>query len=151
MTDFLKAIGFVRDISNTAKSFVNAREEFKINEVAIQLQGIALDLQSEMMVIQADYQNILRSCEDLKKQLEQYENWEKEKARYELIHSGNATFVYALKSEHHASEQIHWLCANCYNQNEKTILQRGPDGLRMRCPKCKMEIHPGEWPHWDKK
>ncbi len=74
----------IEAIRKTAQTLLDTRTELKVNEVAIHLQGIALDLQSEMMVIQTQYQDALRTNEDLKTKLVQYENWDKEKDRYTL-------------------------------------------------------------------
>lgn len=147
--DFFKAIGLVGDIAKTAKSLSAAREEFKVNEVAIHLQGIVLDLQSEIMMMQSNYQEVLRSREDLEKKLAEHEGWEKDRQKYELKFVGNATFVYALKLEHELCQQKHWLCTNCYERRQKSILQRVEKGMPgMECPNCKMNIKPNEWPMW---
>lgn len=146
---FGKAIEAITSIRKTAQSLSNAREELKVNEVAIHLQGIALDLQSEMMMIQTQYQDALRTCEDLKSKLVQYENWDNEKSRYRLEPIGNNSFVFSLKPDHPAGEQEHWLCTNCYNQGQKSILQMEPSGYtRMCCPRCQMKIQPAKWPKW---
>jgi hypothetical protein len=147
--DFSKAVGFVTDITKAAKRLSETREEVKVNEVAIQLQSIVLDLQSEMMMIQSNYQEVLRTSEDLKRQLVQHEHWEEEKERYELKFVGNATFVYALKASHELGQQKHWLCTNCYDHRQKSILQRIERGAPgMKCPNCNMDIRPTEWPMW---
>ena len=74
--EFSKAIGLITAITSAAKRLADAREEVKVNEVAIHLQGIVLDLQSEMMMIQSDYQSSLRSKEELAKKLVEQEGWD---------------------------------------------------------------------------
>ena len=122
--EFSKAIGLITSITSAAKRLADAREEVKVNEVAIQLQGIVLDLQSEMMMIQSDYQNILRSREDLGKKLIEMEGWDKERARYHLEKVGGSWsgFVYALNVKNPSVEPAHWLCAHCYEDKKKSIL-----------------------------
>src|ERR1019366_1824411 len=88
--DFSTALALLKTITGTTKRLADAREEFKVNEVAINLQSIVLDLQSEMLMIQADYQNILRSKEDLEKKLVEQEGWENERARCHGDTSGPA-------------------------------------------------------------
>jgi hypothetical protein len=137
-TDFSAAFGLMKAITGTTKRFADAREEFKVNEVAIQLQGIALDLQSEMMMIQSDYQNILRSKEELEKKLIEQEAWNHERSRYHLEDvMGN--FVYALNVRNPSIEPAHWLCAHCYEEKKKSILQRNPYP-HWFCPRCKTKI-----------
>jgi hypothetical protein len=139
--EFSKAIGLVTAITGAAKRLADAREEVKVNEVAIQLQGIVLDLQSEMMMIQSDYQNVLRSKEDLEKKLIDQEGWDKERARYHLEKAGGmwAGFVYALNVKNPSVEPAHWLCAHCYEYKKKSIIQARPGG-KWYCPRCKTEI-----------
>ena len=136
--EFLKAAGLVGEIASATKGLLNAREEAKVNQVAIQLQGIVLDLQSEMLMIQSDYQNVLRSRDELEKKLAKQEDWNKEGGRYHLQNvAGN--FVYALDLEKPSAEPPHWLCANCYQQNKKSILQNNPYPHWL-CPSCKTQI-----------
>jgi hypothetical protein len=139
--EFSKAIVLVTAIAGAVKRLADSREEVKVNEVAIQLQRIVLDLQSEMMMIQSDYQNVLRSREDLEKKLIELEGWDKEKARYHLEKVGGmwSGFVYALNVKNPSVEPAHWLCAHCYEDKKKSILQ--VSGMnKYRCPRCKTEI-----------
>ena len=80
-----------------------------------------------MMMIQSDYQNILRAKEDLEKKLVEQENWDKDRARYHLARVGGGwnAFVYALKERKPAIEPAHWLCAHCYEEKKKSIFQTG--------------------------
>jgi rubrerythrin len=141
--EFSKAVGLVTAITSAAKRLSDTREEVKVNEVAIQLQGIVLDLQSEMMMIQSDYQNILRSKEDLEKKLVEQENWDKERTRYHLknVGTGLTGFVYALNKSEPSIEPPHWICPNCYEDKKKSILQftrKMPSSWN--CPRCKTEV-----------
>ena len=147
--EFSKAIGLVTAITGATKRLSDARTEVKVNDVAIQLQGIVLDLQSEMMIIQSDYQQVLRSRDDLEKKLVEQEGWDKERARYQLEKiGGSCGFVYALKKSEPPVEPTHWLCSNCYEDKKKSILQFAPkSGLnRWACPRCKTEFHITGWP-----
>jgi hypothetical protein len=136
-TEFATAIGLLKTITSTTKGLLDAREEAKINDVAIYLQGIVLDLQSEMMMIQPDYQNVLRSRDELEKKLAEHENWDNERARYHLEKAqgmwGNC--VYALNASNPAVEPAHWICAHCYENQKKSILQARPEN-KWYCPRC---------------
>jgi hypothetical protein len=147
--EFSKAIGLVTAITGATKRLSDARTEVKVNDVAIQLQGIVLDLQSEMMIIQSDYQQILRSRDDLEKKLVDQEAWDKERVRYHLEKiGGSCGFVYALNVTNPSVEPSHWICAHCYEDKKKSILQLTPkSGLhKWACPRCKTEFHIMGWP-----
>ena len=51
------------------------------------------------------------------------EEWDAEKQRYELKEIVSGQFAYTLKEEAHGGEPAHMLCAHCYNQNQKSVLQ----------------------------
>ncbi len=51
------------------------------------------------------------------------ENWAAEKQRYKLQELESGAFVYRLQEEKQNSEPIHDLCAQCYQQSIKSILQ----------------------------
>jgi hypothetical protein len=140
-TEFATALGLLKTITSTTKGLLNAREEAKVNDVAIYLQGIVLDLQSEMMMIQSDYQNVLRSRDELEKKLVEQEAWDKERARYHLEQGKGlwANFVYALNVKNPAVEPAHWLCAHCYEDKKKSILQARPEN-KWHCPRCNATI-----------
>jgi len=59
--DLANAVGLMADMAKAAKRLLEAREEVKVNDVAIHFQGIALDLQTELMMIQSNYQNTLQT------------------------------------------------------------------------------------------
>lgn len=140
-TDFSTALGLLKTITGTAKGLLNTREEVKVNEVAIQLQGIVLDLQSEMMIIQSGYQSVLHAKEELEKKLIEQEGWDKERARYHLEQAGamGSRFVYALNDSEKSIEPKHWLCTHCYEDKKKSILQERPHSI-FHCPRCKTDI-----------
>ena len=53
----------------------------------------------------------------------QLEAWEAEKKRYRLTDYGGGTFAYELKPETAEGELSHRICAACYQQGHKSILQ----------------------------
>jgi hypothetical protein len=92
------------------------------------------------MMIQSDYQNVLRSREELEKKLIAQEGWDKERSRYCLEKVGLGVFVYALKAENQGGEPKHWICSKGYEDKQKSILQGHGMNLYL-CPRCKTDIH----------
>jgi len=60
---------------------------------------------------------------ELEKQVERFETWEVEKKRYKLTDYGGGTFAYALKPEEAQGEPPHRICAHCYENGHKAVLQ----------------------------
>lgn len=140
MDGFDKIISLLGVVTKTAKRLRDTREEAKVNEIAIYLQGIILDLQSELMLIQSSYQDILREKEDLKVALSKQEKWNDEKSQYWMRQVGLGVFVYSLKPEHRTEELDHWLCTHCYNKGQKSIMQHTQPINTFFCPNCANKI-----------
>ena len=78
---------------------------------------------------------------ELEQTIAGFEDWESEKARYELVNASQlAGFVYLLRKEAaHENEPLHYICPKCYHHKIKSIIQRIRIGGRMQdiCPECK--------------
>jgi hypothetical protein len=116
---------------------------------AIQEQGKVFELQR---VILAAHQSALASQEaqaslqerirGLEKQISDFEIWNSEKTRYELVDVGSrgSVFAFRLKPEARGAEPLHLLCARCFEGRKRSILQATTE-LRMalrvhNCPEC---------------
>jgi hypothetical protein len=81
--------------------------------------------------------------ERLKQQLVRAENWEAEAAKYKLIQLITDSFVYAPNDDQLNTQPYHWLCAHCFQNKQKSLLQRGEKKMRgwiYTCPACKNSI-----------
>ena len=132
----------------TAKDFTKAVIESKtsaaLREQAITFQFSIIEIQTALMEMQSQYQSLLQEKDDLKQQLIDIENWQAESANYELKEVSSGAFAFALKADKSGSAPSHWLCANCYQNKQKGILQRvghiGPMGTMYLCPRCDAKI-----------
>jgi hypothetical protein len=60
----------------------------------------------------------------LKEQLQREQRWEQESARYELKEIVRGITAYRLKQDQRKTgEPEHWLCAACFHDGKKSILQ----------------------------
>jgi hypothetical protein len=78
----------------------------------------------------------------LKEELARVKAWDETKKRYQLISPTPGSFVYALKEESKGTEPPHWICATCYEDGRKSILQQLGEFygvMRYICPHCKNE------------
>jgi hypothetical protein len=85
---------------------------------------------------------------DLEKEIAAFKDWETEKERYALTDYGSGTFAYALKPAMANGEPAHRICAHCYGQGHKTLLQfvmstRSQE--RLHCARCKADIFLGTY------
>jgi hypothetical protein len=139
--EFSAAQKLVREIAATAKRLGETRDEFKLNEISIQLQRLIIDLQNEITLVQSGYHTALRAQDELKKMLSERAQWEEISLRYRLERVGTVlfSFVYVLDSTQPSAEPPHWLCAHCFEQKKKSILQYA--GMnKYQCPSCKTDF-----------
>jgi len=102
------------------------------------------DAQAALFAAQQEQSALVKTIDELEKEIARLKAWDGEKERYELkdVYHGGA-LVYALKPEKSGGEPPHWLCANCYQQQQKSIFQRANSTgflYAYKCPRCRAEI-----------
>lgn len=103
----------------------------------------------ESAIAARDYQSaLLKQIGELEERIADLEAWEAEKQRYELknLRNPRATqtfgevFAYCLKSDASSGEPPHCLCANCFNDGKKSVLQRSTTDISridfVFCQRC---------------
>ena len=93
--------------------------------------------------MQEKHQALLNENDKIAKTLMEYENWEKTESQNELKEVLRGQYVYAPKTSEKPHEPTYWLCTNCWNRREKSILQaifhNEYDAIYL-CPNCKMGL-----------
>lgn len=135
MVDPITGLGAVKAAFDLAKSLKN------INDATIR-NGAVIELQEKILSAQEAQTALIQRVGDLEKEVANFEKWDAEKEKYELkeIHTGS--YAYAVKENARGSEPPHLICANCYEQNKKRILQKS-SAVHMTCPECKTRIDCG--------
>jgi hypothetical protein len=121
---------------NIAKAIVDTRDETKLTSLKLEFVAALLELNTKQLSLAQGYQSVMDDNKSLKKQLEAYERWEQESQRYQLHQLEPGILVYALKPEHASTQPAHWLCAACYDERKKSVLQRASKGSDiLNCPR----------------
>jgi hypothetical protein len=120
------------------KAMLDLREAAAIQSKVIELQRIILESQKSCT-------ELIATVGELEKEVSKLKAWDADKQRYELADSGLGTFAYRLKPEAEGAEPIHLLCAHCYADHQKSVLQSTDklDGRRRRvlaCHRCKSTV-----------
>ena len=132
ITAFATAVSHAFDI---AKTIMEARDAAKIRELKLEFTTALMDVTQKQLALTQAYQTTLDSNEALNKQIAAYERWEQESQRYKLHQLEPGILVYALKPEHAPTQPTYWLCAACYHQGKKSMLQRASKGSETwTCP-----------------
>jgi hypothetical protein len=110
-------------------------------------QSKIIDANNAAFAAQEERTELIEKVRQLEKQVGDLTAWQVEKQRYELIEASEGAFTYVLKADRQSGEPIHWLCANCYQNNKKSILQlaernvgQGGRMNRWNCPTCRASI-----------
>ena len=132
ITTALKSLKLASDIIVKAQK-INTQIELgtKITE----LQGIVTSISSDLLKANLEIQKLQDEKSKIEKKLIDYENWGKEKTKYESKQLTSGTFIYAIKKPKNPTEEKMWFCAKCFNDKQISILQPKVDDHF--CPLCK--------------
>lgn len=121
-----QAVTGLQAAKNIVQALIGIHDAGVIKSKVIELQDAIMTAQSGALNAQMNQFTMLNRIRDLETQVTQMETWRAEKERYELTELGTADsrrFAYSLKSDVASPEPPHQICANCYNQGKKSILQ----------------------------
>lgn len=137
-------IASVNAVKTIAQGMIAVRDQDLLREQAVELNSKLLSVLSSAIATQAEQSALLDEVDKFKKQIAEMEDWAREKARYELADAGNGALAYAIKPDAQGAEPSHHVCANCYQQGHKSILQpekRHPGMLSLLiCNACGAEL-----------
>ena len=129
--------------SEITKVMVGLRDGAMLQAKAIELNGVILTAQSSALASNVAQAALLDRVGNLEKQIAQMEAWDAEKQRYELAPLYDGSLACRVKEAMRGAEPEHYICANCYTQGKKSILQGATtsyQGHVLTCPQCKAEI-----------
>ncbi len=129
----LKGLQTIKDLA------VSVEIKAKVTE----LYDVILSGQQSALESNIKQQALLDTIGQLKEEIARVKAWEETKKRYSLYEPTAGTFVYVIKEESKGEEPSHWICANCYNEGKRSILQLktvGVENNHYLCPLCKTEF-----------
>ena len=148
LSEISTAVSALKTAIQITKTFFSITKDADIHHNAIELQNIIMSIQSSMLDLQAKYYELLKSKDDIEKELITIKNWNVTQSQYDLIEIKSGVFVYIPNENHKSPKPIHYLCTNCFQNHKKSFLQikkKYSTGFGdFYCPLCNMEIsfHP---------
>lgn len=115
--------GGLKAAGDLAKAFLQLKSDAERQAKVIELQSIILAAQSNAIAAQSDQFAMLEEVRALKEEIAQVKAWETEKQRYQMVSPFSGATVYALKEAMSNGEPPHYICANCYQNGKRSILQ----------------------------
>jgi len=113
----------IRHISDLTRGLKDLSDQTKINAAIIDIQTAALDLQKSIFELNRERDQLYAENQELRQKLSNSAEKSADLDRYELKDFGSQTFAYVPKDGHSGSEPNHCLCANCFGNGIKSILQ----------------------------
>jgi hypothetical protein len=100
-----------------------------------------LDAQTKLLAFHSKYDELAEINRQLQQKIVEYEKWDAQAERYKLQEIVKGIFVYVLQPDQAKGQPIHWLCPNCFEEHQKSILQKpGVDHLNYKCHRCSFDI-----------
>lgn len=141
------AVSSMKTAFDIAKAISEMKSMTDVQGKVIELQQAILAAQSSAMTANAEQFAALEELRKLKEELEKTKGWELEKSRYRLFQGSSGGVVYAVRQScQKENEPPHYLCANCFEQGRKSILNNhtGSTGFNnWLCPVCKAQFPTG--------
>jgi hypothetical protein len=107
--------------------------------------GAVIELQEKILSAQADQTELAETVGALKARVAELEAWDADKKRYKLTDLGSGMTAYSLKAGRENGEPPHHLCAACYNEGHKSIMQtetRSPGRCKVLvCHRCGSDLY----------
>ncbi len=147
LTAISSALSSFKSLTDMVRTFVDVKADVAVNDRVLAIQSLLFDLQNKLIAANATQTALTDRVRELEEEIRRGKQWAEEKANYALHEAAPGTFVYVHKSVGDGGAGAHWLCANCFENGKKSILQAG--GYKASryihvCQACKSEFI-GKW------
>jgi hypothetical protein len=142
--EILTLIASVKAAVDIARGMKALSDEVDSKEKASKLYDAIIEIQSQALSLQAQYQELLESNKNLTNELMEVQKWNQVESSYELTKLSNGVFVYSYKVSNQNIEPAHYACPKCFQSKKKSILQplrRIGNNTVHKCPECKDSFH----------
>lgn len=141
------AVSSLKAATDISKSILEMKSISDVRGKVIELQGALLEAQNSALAATTSQFELQEQVRTLQAKLKEREDWATEKLRYRLVSPWDGPAQnYALLREHSNGEEPHFLCANCFNRETKSILNplKNKTGwVQLVCPICKATMDTG--------
>lgn len=133
------AIQSVLALSRMVQVGYEVRNANEINAAVAETFSKLTTAWSAALEAQEKQATLAKRVGELEKEIAELKNWDREAERYELCSIIMGFSTYRLKPGVEQGEPTHYLCAHCYSERKKSILQFSiPAGYscHAECPRC---------------
>jgi rubrerythrin len=159
VAEIAAAVTGIRSALDISKAMIGLRDAEAFRAKSIELQSIVLEALEKAIEARESYAEQADHIRALEAEVTQLKAWDTEKPRYQMEQVWPGATTYVLKEDAKGTEPFHWLCANCYQNGKKSVLQLGTKKAdqagRIKgwdCPVCnatifvRHDVRPGHGP-----
>jgi len=147
MLEAAAALESLKAAFDLTKSFVDVASSAKFQSQLIDLQRQIIEAQSQVMTAVQTEAALTQRIKALEQALVDVKNFVADAQRYPLTEVGTGAFAHVGQATEDPTSPVVWLCAPCFGQHKKSILQAKPDRVGQRqdkteyaCPSCRASI-----------
>lgn len=145
----LTIIGSAVSHANTAlqmlKTIMSLRDQAMIQGELTKLYPVITNAHKEALAAYESQSAALKRVSELEAEIARLKDWEAKKQHYELYAVKPGMMVYAPKDRVPDAEPSHYLCTNCFDNEQTSIMQKKlvPKGRErlLVCPRCRLELN----------
>jgi hypothetical protein len=129
--------------STIAKALIDLKVSSEVVGKVIELQSQIVAAQTSTLAAQEQQHELRKQIESLERDIAKLREWDSLRGQYPLREISPGVYVRELNDPTITGEPAHWLCCNCFDQHEKSILQwqNTVNGIKAyRCHRCNSVI-----------
>ena len=143
--DLVSALSAIKRAGELTKGLTQAASLEEVRSQAFALQQQILSGQELLLAAMQQQAERQDRTHKLEEKLGQVSEWSATKAKYRLKNVGLGAFIYAPETGQTPGEPEHWLCARCFDNHQRSVLQyKGRAPYKQEhlygCPSCNSMI-----------
>jgi NAD-dependent SIR2 family protein deacetylase len=136
-------VSALKGAMDITKAMIGLHDAQAVQAKVIELNAKILEAQSSAFTANDERAALIDRVRQLENEVARLRAWEAEKQQYQFAEVSQGVYAYTPKEGAEAAKVFHMLCANCFQQNEPSVLQATQE-LRARrrvhkCPRCLAE------------
>lgn len=122
MASIAAAISSLKVAGDIAVGLINLKSATDVNTIAVELNQKILAAQHALFEANATQTALVERIRELEGQIAAMKDWDAQKKRYKLVTPYTGVTVYAMQQSMCDGEPPHYICANCFQNNKRSML-----------------------------
>lgn len=110
-------------LKNIAQTMIGLHDVKALQAKVIEFNDAIIEAQTKIFLVNEERSALLERIGNLEKEVADLEAWEATKKRYELKQTSAGGYAWFLKEDAQGAELPHKICAKCYEERKRSILQ----------------------------